>query len=360
LKIIKIAVITGIVLMSNNCLFANEKNAPAEKGWRFGEFNDLNKSVSKAKTEKEMLSNIMKIELEQLKVQKKMLKILQKRFDPQPEIITVNGKKCVANSSAECYKWIPEPEAQRYPVIANFFSNPNKESAKKYLQWYSKHINNAEKAGISIYLAKMQYGKKATDFNIKNNGMLGANGEFREAQEKHYKELLLKNKNKLHVNIYIGRGLEIDMFGMEGISYLIDELPELTYNVIYYNNDVKNKLHKISKKYKYLNNIFYHTNEIVSSKMFKINKIYTTPSIAIVLEKDNSSQIIATGKVSPTNFIQKTVKYLWYKKIIKENDYMSGSNLWDSSKYLERKQEYDYTKKFDINKYKYKNTNLDK
>lgn len=361
MKIKKTALLATFVLLTNTFLYADKsKAAPAEKGWRFGNFKDINESVSKAKTEKEMLANIMKLEYEQLKTQKKILKVLQKRFDPQPEIITVNGKKCVANSSAECYKWIPEPEAKRYPVIANFFSNPNTKSAEKYIKWYSKHINNAEKAGISLYLARMQNGPKATDFNIKNNGLLGANGEYQGAKQRHYKKLLLSHKNELHVNIYLGRNTEVDIFGLEGISNLIDELPELTYNLIYYNNDVKRKLYGIAKTYKYLNNVFSHTNETVSKEMFKKYKIYTTPTIAVFLNKDNNSQIIATGKVSPTNFIQKTVKYLWYKKIIKRNDYMSGDNLWDSSRYIENKMIDDYTHTFDVNKYRYQNKNLSK
>ena len=335
------------------------KKADAEVGWKFGDLPETNTTKQKNKSTKKILQEMLEVQKKQLETQNKILQILQDRFDPQPEtIIGEDGQPCIANSSANCYKWIPEPEAKRYPVVKEFFSNPTIENAAKYMKWYSKHTKNAEKAGLEMYFAKNKYGENATNFNLKRSSMMDPNGETEE-NEKQTKIRIFKyhmNNRDFYFNIYIGRSLEADIFGLKGFENLKKQIPDLRYNVIFYNEDVKNKLQLISKKYKFLNEIlFKDAPSAVSTKMFKDNGIYATPTLEIVT-KNNDSQIMSVGKVSPSSLISKTIKYLKLKKVIKENALFIDYKVWDNSQYLEKNMYDNFGKIFKIDQYKYNNT----
>ena len=349
-----------IGLLCSSVAFATNstKDAKTEIGWRFGNFADKNATKKEPKTQKEILMKILSVQEEQLDVQKDILKVLQKRFDPQPETIIVNGKPCIANSSAECYKWIPEPEAKRYPVIANFFSSPTKEKAAKYLKWYSKHTNNAKKAGVALQMAKYQYGDNAANYNSKKNGMLGAFGEIGSAERNSRIATFKKFSNKFYMNLYLGRGLDVDLFGTRGLNNILQDIPGVKMNIIYYNDDVKNKLHEISKNYPDLKNVLDSNNELVDKSMFTKNGIYSTPTMELVIIKSKLRQIIATGNFSTTLLVDNTLKYLWMKKIIKSNSYSTDYKVWDHSNYLKNTSYEDTGKVLDLDKYQYHNTQM--
>ena len=349
------------ILMIASIAYASNitSNAKTERGWRFGDFKDENATKKEPKTQKEILKKILSVQEEQLDVQKNILKVLQKRFDPQPETIIVNGKPCIANSSAECYKWVPEPEAKRYPIIQQFYSNPTIENAARYIKWYSKHTNNARKGGIALMMAKYQYGDNAADFNSKKNGMFGGFGEIKEAKRRHNIKVLQKNSDKFYMNLYLGRGLDVDLFGTRGLAYLFEKLPKVTINIIYYNDDVKKKLYMLSKEYDNLKYVLGKGPEFVDKKMFKEHGIYSTPTLEIVLKKKkNVHQIIGTGNITAGSSIARAIDYLWIKKIIKSNNYASDYKVWDDSHYFEDTSYEETDKVLDKNKYKYENTDM--
>ena len=358
-KSIALSILAMITLSQNIEAKDITKKASSEVGWRFGNFSDNNETVV-PKTQKGILAEILKTQRKQLKVQKKILDVLQKRFDPQPEIIMVDGKPCIANSSEHCYKWEPEPEAKRYPVIAKFFSNPTQKNAAEYLKWYSKHMNHAVRAGTALMLAKYQYGANASNYNIDKKGMIGATGENYTANKKHTERLFKKYMDKFYLNVYVGRNLDIDVFGLKGFVYLFETYPKLKINLIFYNEDVKEKLHNISDKYKSLKRVFAHTNqEIVSKGMFAKHGIYATPTTELILKNTGDSQIMQTGRMDVSNFDEKVLRYLWFKKIIKDNAYSTDYKKWDDSTLLKTKMyERDKENRFNVDKYEYTNPNM--
>lgn len=355
----KILTLSLSVLLSAN-LLASNKDADAEIGWRFGKFQDTNKTKRPPKTQKEILSEMLNVQKEQLKTQKEILLVLQKRFDPQPQTIMVNGKPCIANSSAKCYKWLPEPEAQRYPIIGKFYANPTIENAAEYSKWYSKHTNHALKAGVALYMAKYQYGDKVTDYNVNKSGTIGASGEGSEGKSNVLKKVFKENSDKFYINVFLGRSLESDAFGLVGIAALIEQMPEIKFNIIYYSDEVKQKLKGLSTIYDYVKKAIEGSEQsYVSPELFKKDGIYMTPTVEIVLKKTGESQIIGVGKISPTNFISKTLRYLWLKGIIKKNNYASDTVQWDNIKNLNNKSYETTGRVINFDKYQYSNTQME-
>lgn len=349
------------VLISSVIYAKDEGAAPAEIGWRFGNFDETKKEEKEKPTPKslkEILKKMLEVQEEQLEVQKDIRKILKDRYDPEPETIIVNGKPCIANSSAECYKWLPEPEAKRYPIIGEFFANPTVDKAAQYLQWYSKHTNNASKAGISMYMAKYQYGENATKFDIKKEGMLDSKGKAKKAQDVRERRLFSEHTKDFYVNYYLGRGLDVDVYGLEGMSYLMQDVPNMKVNLIFFNNDVKKKITEISEHYRYIKRVLDSASaSYIDANMFKENGIYSTPSFELVLNKDKSSQIMGTGKISQTGIIKKSLKYLWLKEVVKDS-YMNDYKMWDDSNYIESQMWDKLGKSINVDKYQYRNTDM--
>jgi len=358
-NLLKLSISAVLTISVTTNTFAKDvtKSAPGEQGWRFGKFDDSNSTTPK--TEKEILAKMLKVEQEQLKTQKEILKVLNNQFNPKPETIMVDGKPCIANSSAKCYKWLPVAEAKKYPIIAQFYSNPTEENAAKYMQWYSKHVNHAKKAGVALMLAKYQYGDNASNYNIDRTGTIGAFGANSTGNDEHIKKIFRDHMKDFYINVYLGRGLDADIFGLDGYNGLFEEFPKLKVNIIYYNEDVKKKLEAISKKFYIVRMIKSHANtEKVSSYLFKKNGIYSTPTSQIVLKSNGESQILSLGKMGSLGFAKKVNQFLWFKGIIKENDYSSDYKKWDDSKYLQRNSYDLFSKDVDFSKYQYHNTDM--
>lgn len=359
-RTLKISLSLLLILGLNNTLLAKEKKANAEIGWRFGNFDEVNSTVKRdeKKSINRLLAEMLKTQKEQLKTQKKILKVLEDAYDPKPKTIIVDGKPCIANSSAKCYKWLPVPEAKRYPVIAQFFGNPTIKTAAIYLQWYSKHVNNALAAGTALYMAKNQYGENATNFALRRTSQMHPFGEFSSNLKSYLEKVIKDNMDKFYLNIYIGRSLEADTYGLQGVYQILKQYPNVNFNIIYYNSDVKTKIALLGKKLYYIKDILKKSKnrKFVGDQYFKSAGIYTTPSIEVILKQDKSAQIITVGKASLTNFTAKLIKYLKLKKVIVENEI--DYKTWDDSKYIKHNLQREYGVDLNVSKYNYKNTNM--
>ena len=146
---------------------AKKKGSPFERGFRFGDFDDNSTTPPKTKMSiADILDEMLKVQKKQLKVQKKILAILQDEFDPQPKKIIVNGKECIENSSAECFKMpLLHPDGKKVPVLGKFVTNPTVENAREYLKWHAKFLKSAFKGGEAITLAMNQFGPAAYPLN---------------------------------------------------------------------------------------------------------------------------------------------------------------------------------------------------
>lgn len=132
------------------------------KGFAFYEdsnSSDKDNSIDKkTKLNANLLYEILLENKKQTKLLTDIRDILQKTHDPKPEKIVVNGKECIANSSAECFKMPLTAEAKKVPVLASWIQNPTMENAAKYLKWQAKYFNSINKGGYSLNLASKEGG----------------------------------------------------------------------------------------------------------------------------------------------------------------------------------------------------------
>lgn len=338
-------------------------NNNVERGWRFGEFKDSNETTSDRqdqRTIKQILAEMLDVQKEQLDTQKEILEAIKEIRNPKPEIITgKDGKPCVANSSVDCYKKVLEPEALRYPVIGKFIDNPTVETATEYLKWYTHHTNRAKDTGFALYLAKTKYGEKATPMNMKRSTFNDPFGHEIQTQGKYVDKLINGELSKeFTLYIFLGRDFNMDAFSMPSYAELPKQLPNVSYNVVFYNNDVKSKLTAYGEKYEDMKTLINGaTQQYVGEKYFDQFGVYATPSVSVYLNKDKSLQLLAVGKMGLSGLKEKLMEYLRFKHIIKQ-DYMVDYKVWGESDYVKDKYYDLYGEVPEVEKYDYKNHDM--
>lgn len=155
------------------------------------------------------LKIIAKEAQEQTKIQRQILKILQKTLDPQPQYITVNGKKCIANSSAECFKFPITPAAQRIPVLKAWLENPTMENTAKYLKWQAKYFKELFKRADSFPMTLAQYGPQAYPMSTLRPGYNSLIGD--ETKKAAVKRLINSISKDYKIAIFLGMNKDLDV-----------------------------------------------------------------------------------------------------------------------------------------------------
>lgn len=330
MKIKKILLFLPLMALASNLGNINpvkkndSSNKPPEQGWRFGDNPDNNKSkqdLSK-KTIKEILLEMLKVQKKQLKTQKKILAILQNQFDPKPKIITLpNGKKCVANSSAECFQMPLTPTAKRIPVLKNWLLHRDEKSAAAYIKWQSKYLNKISKAAYAYNFAVTEFGSKVANVNYSQPSFEETFGETSVLRNKFKTMLINKLKNKFDVYIFLGESPDLDIYSFTSLANFINKHPNLHYTIIFKTKDEK-------KAFFDSGHIFHETREVLHNKnvkfvimpsLFKTLDIYSTPTISIKLKNSNIINKVLVGR--PNGVLEdKIINYLTFKNVIKPGD----------------------------------------
>ncbi|MHC3995656.1 TlpA family protein disulfide reductase [Thiomicrolovo sp. ZZH C-3] len=335
---------------------AADKEQNVERGRYFGEFdaNDANKTTKGKKSPEQLLAEILETEKKQLEVQKKMLAILQDTFDPQPKKIVVNGKECIENESAECYRTPLTPFAKSIPAIAAWVSNPTIDTAANYMSWYVKHTDHAEEGSYVLQLAKAQYGDKAAPMNLNRPEFMhpfgGQTSAMREKTVSRLVNEVLKDEYELFV--FMGLDFQGDAFAMPALAKIAQNMDGAKITLVHYSTDTQSKLQAFSKKFKEMRTILDHTDgQIVGEHYFTEFGVYATPSVLIRL-KNGDTQMLAVGKVGQSALENDILRYLKLKKVIKPNylvDYKSWQdsthvqdNFWNTYNYVPNVNLYNY------------------
>jgi len=285
----------------------------------------------------EKLSSIEKEEKRQTEIQEEILKLISQEINPKEEIITVNGKRCIKNSSADCYKMVINGKMEEIPAFVKWMDKPSMQNTANYLQWQAEHLKEIFKRGDSFPLAMAQFGEKAYPMSYRGEGhrnILGYNN-----YDKMIKNLILSLKADYKFLIFFGFNKDLDIMNTDKTLSLLEEYGDLDFTIIFkdklsqtlFNDTLKSIF---SKK---MQDIVFSEKHVIDEKAFKKYQIFTTPSIVIVDTKEKRSQTLSNGNIRQKVF-EKTIKnYLEYHNKLDYSKLNTYKN-WDAR--TNRKSDY--------------------
>lgn len=318
----------------------------AQQGWSFyfdEKNNDGNKTKEKRvnklikKAQLNLLQKILDENKKQTKIQKKILALIQKQIDPQPKMITVNGKKCIANSSADCFDYgiLLVAEAKKVPVMAAFLKDPyDIVKAAKYLQWQAKYFMHNINIGNALQMAYQQFGAKAYPIGDQSPGYTMANGYYEgtilpAAQTK----LIISMKKKISYDILIGKNITMDIYSALSIKDIVLKYGKMNIRLVFFDQKSKNVfISALSSVYK-LNEFptWKHIKKIVDPQLFKQYGVTTTPAFVLKLNDKGkkTAQTILHGKADLTSFRSQTLSFMELHKLINYSKF-TEEKAWDT------------------------------
>jgi len=296
---------------------------------------ELKKEPLSKKIELDILQKILDENRKQTKIQEKILSLLEEELDPKPKEVVVNGKKCIANSSADCFVFPLIAEAKRVPVMAEFLKDPyDLKKAAAYLLWQASEMNQVINIGNALQFAYAQWGEKVYPIGAQTPAYSSLDGAY-EAKilPQAEKELILSKKDSLAFSIFIGKNFNMDIFSAKSIMDVIAEYGQLDIEIIYYDQKSKDVFEgAVSSVYdiKKLKN-WNLVRKQVDPKKFDSFNIFTSPSfVAKIKGKDkNEAQTILNGKIDTTSFRSRTISFMELKKMIDYSTF-SESKAWQN------------------------------
>lgn len=312
-----------------------------------------NAAISKPQSAADILDELVRIareqlktQREQLKTQKEILAILKEQFAPEPKLITLpNGKRCIENSSAECFVMPVIAEARRVPALAELLKNPtDEEVAKNYLQWQARYFEQVINVGNGLQFAMAKFGSEAYPIDFQRPGYDSATGAYGAIKEKFNKKLLASKKNLISFNIYFGRNIDLDIYAIDNIAEFMSEMSEIKFKLIFADEASKKYINDAAKTFKIFQKALKNGNvtTAIESNAFERDNIETTPTVAVVYMDNNTQTVspIVVGRATKSEYIEKAIELLEYKKIINRVD-RADLNVWKgagnySGEYLEQ------------------------
>jgi len=317
----------------------------AANGWWW--YKEKYKDGDKEFETKEKMSNKekRKVDKEEEKIRilksqnKKLAKIkerLEYAFPNITPIYTKNkktGKKCLTNSSEDCFVFPLQAEAQHVPVMAKWLSKPNPENSKEWLKWQAKYFNHLTNIGYGNKFAYLNNGSKAykTDNILNNGGNLNYPIMSKLVDNRQY-QIVDQLKDKISILIFLGKTKTMDFANLADTSFASwgkDFYKKWNFYFVFerqsdieaYDKRIKNS--GIVANYNAWKN--FKKNGFVISKptYFKKFNIHISPTVVALYttksktkKKDIIWQKIQTGDISTFSVIRNTVQFLIYNKII--------------------------------------------
>lgn len=331
-RLSNLSIVASFAILSSFCtLEANEKIANKdgslsniERGWHYQEKTELPKNEDKKDDIPSILKEMLQVQKEQLKVQKNIEKMLQSQLDPQPKkFINSDGKECIENESADCYKYPMLPDAQRTPVLAKFLQDPTVENAIEYKKWEDKHFNHAEDIGYSMKYAMLNKPEK-TKTLIDSSSMLS--GQYSRHLTSAKADVIKKYSNNMQVFILMsddGREFMTINNGLNSaLKYFKDMniTPKLVFSsesaVKQFENVLRAYDESILVRLKNMSPSF-----LVSEKTHSTLKPISYPSYVVKYNNKEIAftQIFASGNVQRESFVGNLFEILVLNKAIERN-----------------------------------------
>lgn len=301
----------------------DKKNNKPQKKIRY-------KVTPKEKREMDNIERLIAVIEKQTEISQKMLDILEYNFPRRAPKYGVNkktGKKCIANSSADCYVHPLVPEAQQIPVMAKFLKNPNMENATEYLKWQAEYMNHISNIGYGLSFAYKQGGKDVYPTNSVQTHA-SPTGLFEDNQNLVKSATIKKLAKNITIYTFLGKTpwLEKKLDIPTLMSAKIGALKYVdNFVYVYENENSKNWLEaKLSKDgFKNQKQSYkFSKQEVDPSKFNKFNIEYTPTSVLVYKNPKNKKEIWQkiSFSASPSSIINSTYDFLVYNGIIKQDN----------------------------------------
>ena len=297
----------------------------------------------------ELLKKMLKLQVitikkqeENNKIQKDILNKLNEAFPKYIADYGINektGKKCKANSSADCFVLPITPNGQRIPVLQKFLKDPSPKNSKEWLRWQAKYLNKMIDAANGLRFSYLNEGPEA--YPIDTTYSLGdsVDGLRTRAQSvKNYREaqIIKSLKSKLGVLIFLGKNPyyeEVNNIYNSLYSFKDSYMKELNYAIVFpseealkrYKKYIKDNFSAYKSKYDFLTNI----KATVRPDLYKKYKILMTPTVSVFYKLNNKekfNQVIAVGETSADEIRHKIFSFLTYHDIIESKELAASTN----------------------------------
>lgn len=347
----------------------------ATKGWWWYKekyVKDNKEFVTKTKmtTKEKIKKDTEEEKIRLLKEQNKKLAIIKERleyaFPNITPIYTKNsktGKKCLTNSSSDCFVFPLQAEAQHVPVMAKWLSNPTPENSKQWLKWQAKYFNHVTNIGYGNKFAYLSGGSKAypTD-NYFNNGDSLAFSKTAKWVLNRELDILKSLKNKITILVFLAKTPSLDYVVRvqdQFYHWNSKNLKDISFYFIFENQKsldiMKNfiKTRTTNTNIQGFENIFKSGHVVVKPEYFKKFNISITPSVVITYLKDKKKgekdknfiwQKTMSGDIDPSGVIKSTYQFLVYNKIIKPEELSNDKSIIDIHKGVNLKPKVDESK----------------
>lgn len=309
------------------------KLSPAEKA----------KIDSQNKTNK-LLQMLIKTQKRTQKLNEKILSRLIYAFPHTTPIYTINKKtkkKCLTNSSSNCFIMPVTAEGQHVPVLKKFLMNPSPENSKKWLQWQATYFNQVNNISNGLRFAFLKGGSSvystSTDYTYGDNLWFG---KAEAAQGEREGKIIHANKNKIAYLLFLGQNKVYEQVNdtyeklynlntafMKGMKLVIVFPSKKAERYIMQGvvaNFKKEGETQIAKFYE-------QAKKAVRPDLYKKYNIRITPTV-VLFYKDKKRvlwQPILAGQVSIVRLRKATIKFLEYNKILNPGA-MGADKNWNS------------------------------
>ena len=321
-------------------------------------------------------NKLLKILIKEQTETKKLTKIVANRMmyaypDVAPKY-TINkktGKKCLSNSSMDCFVMPVIAEGQHFPALKDFLRNPTPENSKNWLQVQATYFNHVRKVSKGLRFAYLKDGSEAyptsTTYSFGDSLFEPASENVYHAKQESVIKAL---KDNIVYFIFLGENQ-----GFEKMNYIFTDISSTNTLFVKEMNKVLvfKKKETIDSMEAYIDSYFVkeqkrHTEKngwdnikkIVKPELFDTQNIFITPTIVIYYKTDDMEkpiyQKISVGNISPNSIRRTTISFLEYNGIIDPKE-MAAEKNWaieekghtkeSSFKFKGPKSPTDFTKK---------------
>jgi len=360
-KLLLLSLLTSTYLLASTGSQTKEK-FDGTNGWWWYEEEVKNPQTNETEIISYKMTTAERKQLEATKKTNKLLKLLIKEqtetkkltaivadrmlyaypdVAPKYTINKKTGKKCLTNSSMDCFVMPVIAEGQHFPALKEFIRNPTPENSKNWLQVQATYFNHVRKVSQGLRFAYLKDGSEAyptnTTYSYGDNLFNAQSENVKGVRE----EKIIKSlKEDIVYLMFLGENQEFEKtnaiftdIAATNTRYLKDMNKVLVFrsqeqidNMDKFIND-----YYVDKmKTVYVKNGWDNIKKIVKPKLFNVQNIRITPTVVIYYKTKEMEkpiyQKISIGSITPNSVREATISFLEYNGIIDPKERAAEKN----------------------------------